>query len=217
MKIRFVVPVFAALALSFIAAAQSAPKAGDPVGKVGVIDFQAAIANTAEGKQDAAQLQTEFGPRQTELASISKQIDDLNTKLRTGQNTLSDDEKTRIQSQVSQLTQSGQRKQQDLQDDENAREQDLVQTIGSKMVQLVDKYAKDNGLSLVLDGGSQQSIVVYASDTTNITQAIVTLYDSTYPAKSGGTAPSSSTTPHTMTPHSTTPRPSGGAGTTPKQ
>lgn len=211
MKIRFVAPVFAALAFSFIAAAQTAPKA-DPVGKIGVIDFQAAIANTAEGKADAAQLQTEFGPRQTELANISKQIDDLNSKLRTGQNTLSDDEKARIQSQITQLTQSGQRKQQDLSDDENAKEQELVQTIGSKMVQLVDKYAKDNGFSVVLDGGSQQSIVVYAADATNITQAIVTLYDSANPAKSGGAAPSSSTTPHT-----TTPRPGGTGSTTPKQ
>lgn len=214
MKIRFVVPVFAVLALSSLAAAQS--KAGDPP-KIGVINFQAAIASTAEGKADAAALQTQFGSRQQELANISKQIDDLNTKLRTGQNTLSDDEKTRIQTQINQLTQSGQRKQQDLSDDENAAEQDMVQQIGSKMVPVVDKYAKDNGFSVILDGGSQQSIVVYADEGTDITQAVITLYDAANPAK-GGAAPSSSTTPHTTTPRSTTPRPSGGAGTstTPK-
>ncbi|HEY6468035.1 MAG TPA: OmpH family outer membrane protein [Candidatus Acidoferrales bacterium] len=212
MKIRFLVPIFAALALSSIVSAQSAGKADPP--KIGVIDFQAAIANTAEGKADAAALQTQFGSRQQELANISKQIDDLNTKLRTGQNTLSDDEKARIQNQINQFTQSGQRKQQDLSDDENAAEQDMVQQIGSKMVPIVDKYAKDNGFSVVLDGGAQQSIVVYADEATNITQAIVTLYDSSNPAK-GGAAPSSSTTPRTTTPHATTPRP-GGSTTTPK-
>jgi outer membrane protein len=212
MKIRFVVPVFAALALSSIASAQSA-KADPP--KIGVIDFQAAIASTAEGKADAAQLQTQFGSRQQELANISKQIDDLNTKLRTGQNTLSDDEKARIQNQVNQLTQSGQRKQQDLSDDENAAEQDMVQQIGSKMVPVVDKYAKDNGFSVVLDAGAQQSIVVYRDEATDITQAVITLYDAANPAK-GGAAPSSSTMPHTTTPHSTPARPSGGS-TTPKQ
>jgi len=214
MKIRFAVPVFAALALSTIAAAQSAAKA-DP-SRIGVINFQAAIANTAEGKADAAQLQTQFGSRQQELANISKQIDDLNTKLRTGQNTLSEDEKTRIQTQINQLTQSGQRKQQDLSDDENAAEQDMVQQIGAKMVPIVNKYAKDNGFSLVLDGGSQQSIVVYADEGTDITQPVITLYDAANPAK-GGAAPSSSTAPHTTAPRTTTPKPGGTGTTTPKQ
>lgn len=202
MKIRFLIPVFAAFALSSIAGAQSAPKAGDPVAKVGAINFQAAIAGTAEGKQDAAQLQSQFAPRQNELASIQKQIDDLNTKLRTGQSTLSDDEKNRIQGQISQLTQSGQRKQQDLSDDMTAAEQDFVQQIGSKMVPLVDKYAQQNGFAMVLDEGSQQSVVVFAAPEVDITQSIISLFDSTYPVKGGSTAPSSSTTPRPNTPRS---------------
>ncbi len=200
LKMRFVVPVFAALALSSIAAAQTASKAADVPAKVGVIDFQGAIAGTAEGKKDAAQLQGEFAPRQNELAGISKQIDDLNTKLRTGQNTLSDDEKARIQTQINQLTQSGQRKQQDLSDDMNAREQDFVQEIGSKMVQVVDKYAKENGYSVIIDGGSQSSTVVWAAPQVNITEPIISLYDSTYPVKTSSTSAPSSTTPHTTRP-----------------
>lgn len=201
LKMRYVVPVFAALAFSSIAGAQTASKAADVPAKIGVIDFQGAIAGTAEGKKDAAQLQTEFAPRQQELANISKQIDDLNTKLRTGQSTLSDDEKTRIQTQISQYTQSGQRKQQDLSDDMNAREQDFVQQIGSKMVQVVDKYAKENGYTMVIDGGSQQSTVVWAAPQVNITEAIVSLYDSTYPAKTSSTAAPSSSAPHTTPTH----------------
>jgi outer membrane protein len=207
MKIRFVVPVFAALTFASLAGAQAAARPADAgPNKVAVIDFQGAIAGTAEGKADAAELQSEFAPRQTELTNISKQIDDIQTKLRAGQNTLSDEEKAHMQSQISELTQSGQRKQQDLQDDENAREQDLVQSIGSKMIQVVDKYAKENGYTMVLDGGSQQSIVVWASDSVNITQPIVSLYDATYPVKSSGSAPSS-------TPRSTPSRPS----STPRQ
>ncbi|HKQ86705.1 MAG TPA: OmpH family outer membrane protein [Candidatus Acidoferrales bacterium] len=209
LKMRFVIPVFAALAFSSIAGAQTASKAADAPAKIGVIDFQGAIAGTAEGKKDASQLQTEFAPRQQELANISKQIDDLNTKLRTGQNTLSDDEKARIQTQINQFTQSGQRKQQDLSDDMNAREQDFVQEIGSKMVQVVDKYAKENGYTMVIDGGSQQSTVVWAAPEVNITQPIISLYDSTYPAKTSSTTAPSSSAPHTTPAH-----PSGAGSTT---
>ncbi len=207
MKIRFVVPVFAALAFASIAGAQAAARPADAgPNKIAVIDFQGAIAGTAEGKADAAELQSEFAPRQNELATISKQIDDIQTKLRAGQNTLSDEEKAHMQNEINELTQSGQRKQQDLQDDENAREQDLVQSIGSKMLPLVEKYGKENGYSVVLDGTAQQSIVVWAADSVNITQPIVSLYDSTYPVKTSSSAPPS-------TPHSTPARPSG----TPRQ
>ncbi len=201
MKMRFVVPVFAALALSSIAGAQTATKTADVPAKIAVIDFQGAIGGTAEGKKDAAQLQTEFAPRQQELANISKQIDDLNTKLRTGQNTLSDDEKNRIQTEINQLTQSGQRKQQDLSDDMNAREQDFVQEIGSKMVQVVDKYAKENGYTMVIDGGSQTSTVVYAAPEVIITEPIISLYDSTYPVKAASTTPPAPSTSHTTPSH----------------
>ena len=200
MKMRFVVPVFAALAFSSIAGAQTASKAADAPAKIGVIDFQGAIASTAEGKKDAAQLQTEFAPRQQELANLQKQGQDLQTKLSTGANTLSDDEKARLQSQINQVQTSGQRKLQDLQDDMNAREQDFVQEIGSKMVQVVDKYAKENGFTIVIDGGSQQSTVVWAAPDVNITQPIISLYDSTYPAKTSSTTAPSSSTPHTTPP-----------------
>jgi outer membrane protein len=194
----------ASVAVTQTAAAQPADAVA---AKIGVIDFQGAIAGTAEGKQAAAQIQSQFAPRQNELSNISKQINDLQTKLTAGQNTLSDDEKAHMQNQINQLQQSGQRKLQDLNDDQAAAEQDLVQAIGAKMVDVVEKYAKDNGLTLILDGGAQGSIVVYAADSTNITQPIVTLYDSTNPAKAAGTS--------SVAPHST-PSTHSGTGTAPK-
>jgi len=210
MKMRFVVPIFAALAFSSIAGAQTASKAADVPSKVAVIDFQGAIAGTAEGKKDAAQMQGEFAPRQNELAGLQKQAQDLQTKLTAGANTLSDDEKARLQNQINQIQQSGQRKLQDLNDDMNAREQDFVQEIGSKMVQVVDKYAKQNGYTMVIDGSSQSSTVVWAAPESNITQAIISLYDSTYPVKASSTAAPSSSAPRTTPAH-----PSAGSSTKP--
>jgi outer membrane protein len=42
---------------------------------------------------------------------------------------------------------------------------------------VVDKYAKDNGFTLVLDVSSPQTPVLYASNTIDITKEIVDLYD----------------------------------------
>ena len=112
--------------------------------KVGVINIQAAIASTAEGKQAAAELQSQFAPRTNELQNLQKQIEDLRDRLQTGQSTLSDEEKARLSREGDQLTRTFQRKQQELQDDTNDAQQDVVNRIGRKLVDVLNKYAKDN-------------------------------------------------------------------------
>jgi outer membrane protein len=187
----------ASVAVAQPAAAKPADTGGN---KVGVIDFQGAIAATAEGKAGLAALQSQFAPRNNELQQLSKKVDDLNAQLRAGQNTLSDEEKARIQNQISQAQQSGQRKLQDLQDDQQAAEQELIQTIGAKMVDIVDKYSQDNGYTMVLDGGSQTSTVVWAAQSANITQAVVTAYDAGHSEKSSSPSSAPSTTPRSTAP-----------------
>jgi outer membrane protein len=195
MKIRVAVPV-AALLLAPAALAQSSSPA--PL-KVGVIDVQAAVAGTAEGKQALAELQSQFTPRQTELANMQKQIEDDQTRLRTGQATLSDDEKARLAREYDMLTRSYQRKSQDAQDDFNEAQQELLNRIGRKMMDVLDKYSKENGYSVILDTSSQQTPVLYAANQVNVTQDIIRLYDESYPVKTstGATAPSRSTAPRT--------------------
>ena len=111
MKIRLLVSALAAMSVMPAAWGQGAA-AGAP-NKVGVINVQIAITSTAEGKQAAAELQSKFSPRQTELDNMRKQLDDLQTRLRTGQTTLSDDEKARLAREGDVLTRTYQRKQQE--------------------------------------------------------------------------------------------------------
>jgi outer membrane protein len=181
MKIRLSVPAMALLLMTPAVWAQ-ASGAQSPM-KVGVINVQVAVTSTAEGKQAAAQLQSQFAPRQTELDNLRKEIDDVQTRLRTGQTTLSDEEKARLARQGDQLTRTYQRKQQEAQDDFNDAQQDVVNRIGSKMMAILDKYSKDNGFAIVFDTSAQQSPVIYASNQVDITQEIVRLYDESNPVK----------------------------------
>lgn len=195
------------------AGAQAAPKAAEGgTGKIGVVSVQEAIGSTAEGKAAAAQLQSQFAPRSKELQDIQNQINELNTRLRTGDATLSEEEKARISSQVNTMTQSGQRKMQDLQDDQQAAENDIIDSIGRKLEAVLDKYATENGYSVILDIGSQNTSVFWAAPSVIITQQVVQLYDSSNPVKAGATSSAPSSTPRssTTTPRSSTP------STTPK-
>jgi len=190
MKIRATVPMVAAL---LIAPAIWGQAAAPAAGKVGVINIQAAIASTAEGKQAAAELQSQFTPRMNELQNMQKQIEDLRSRLQTGQSTLSDEEKARLSREGDQLTRGYQRKQQELQDDTNDAQQEVVNRIGRKLVDVLNKYSKDNGYSIILDDSSQQTPVVYAANQIDVTQEIIRLYDQSYPVKNASTG--AATTP----------------------
>jgi outer membrane protein len=160
-----------------------------------VIDVQVAITSTAEGKQAAAELQSQFAPRQTELTNMQKQMEDIQTRLRTGQTTLSDDEKARLGREGEQLQRTYQRRSQDAQDDFNEAQREVVDRIGRRMIDVLNKYSRDNGYTIILDRSGQSSPVIFAANSTDVTQEIIRLFDQTYPAKAATTATPKSTTP----------------------
>ena len=207
MKIQAMVPVVAGLLVTPAVWAQAASSAPQAVGKVGVINIQAAISSTAEGKQAAAELQSQFTPRMNELKGLQNQIQDLQNRLQTGQSTLSDEEKARLTREGDQVTRAYQRKQQELQEDTNAAQQDVVDRIGRKLVDILNKYSKENGYAVILDDSSQQTPVIYAANQIDVTQDIIRLYDQNYPVKSAATAVPA-------TPRA--PKPAPGASSTPK-
>ena len=201
MKIRAVVPVLAALLMTPAVWAQAGGAAATAVSKVGVINIQAAIASTAEGKQAAAELQSQFAPRTTELQNMQKTIEELRSRLQTGQSTLSDEEKGRLQREGDQLTRGFQRKQQEFQDDTNDAQQEVVNRIGRKLVDVLNKYSKENGYSVILDDSSQQTPVIFAANQIDVTQDIIRLYDQSYPVKNPtGAAPRATPSPRPATP-----------------
>ena len=193
MKIRLAVPALAMLLGMPAAWAQAGGASASATGKVGVINVQVAITSTAEGKQAAAELQSRFAPQQVELENMRKSMDDLQTRLRTGQTTLSDEEKARLAREGDQLNRSYQRKQQEAQDDFNDAQQDVVNRIGRKMVAILDKYSKENGYALILDESAQQTPVVFAANQIDVTQDVIRLFDEANPVKTGTSAPKSTT------------------------
>lgn len=157
--------------------------------KVGAMNLRQAIVSTGEGKQASAQLESQFSARRKDLESLNKQISDLQQRLSSGANTLSDEEKARLTVQGRRLAQQLERRQNEFQEDLNNAQSDLVNAIGRKLVDVVVRYAPSKGYSAIFDSSAQNSPILYAS--TGITQDIVRLYDETYPVK-GGSVPAGS-------------------------
>ncbi|HEY2546100.1 MAG TPA: OmpH family outer membrane protein [Candidatus Acidoferrum sp.] len=167
--------------------AQSQPTNPTTAGaKIAAINMRAAIANTSEGKQAAAQLEAQFAARRKEIEDLNKKIGDLQQRLNAGANTLSDEEKQKLTVDGQRLTRQLERRQNEFQEDLNDAQSDVVSRIGRRMVEVLGKYAPNNGYGAVLDDSSQSTPVMYAS--TDITQEIVKAYDAAYPVKTGAGA-----------------------------
>ena len=96
-----------------------------------------------------------------------------------------------------------QRDTQDAQDELDQEQGKVMQELGNKMMGVIEKYATQNGIALVVDVSNPQTPVLWASQTIDITGDIVKLYDQANPS-AGGTAPAGA-------PKTTTPAPTGAA------
>jgi len=185
--------IIAALGLALFAAAGiSAQTQPD---KIAVINMQAAMTGTKDGQKAAAELNARFGPKQKDVQTKQAEIDSLKDQLQKGQNTLSDAAKNDLYAKIDQKTKAVNR---DMEDDRAELEQDqsrLVQDISQKMYVVINKFAKDNGYSLVIDVGGQQSPVLFASNTIDITKQIVDLYDTNAAAMAPSTPASGAKAP----------------------
>jgi len=164
--------------------AQDTPAAGAAAAsKVGVIDVRSAIVNTAEGKQASAELQSQFAARQTELENMNKQLNDLGQRLQAGAGKLSQEEETRLTAQGQRLRQQIDRKQNEYQEDVNAQQGEVIDRIGRKLVDVLDRYAREHGYAVIIDSSAQNSPVLYKSNQIDVTQDIIRLYDQAYPVR----------------------------------
>ncbi len=211
MNSRNIIRVAAAATLCLLGTAAvraQGTAAGAPSGsKIGVLNVRQAIVTTAEGKQASAELQSQFAPRQNEMEALNKQINDIRQQLAANQTTWSDEQKAKASAQGQRLAAQLDRKNNELQEDVNAAQSDVVDRIGRKMMDVLDRYARENGFVAVFDSSAQNSPIIYASNNVDVTQDIIRLYDQAYPIKGGGTpAAKPAATPKPATPPAAKPK-----------
>lgn len=157
-----------------------------PATKVAVISVQGAIIGTKDGQKAAQELEAKFAPKRKELSDRQAEIASLNDQLRKGSNTMAQDKQAQMERDVEDKNKRLQRDTQDANDEWNTEQQRLLQSLGQRMIAVIEKYAKDNGYSIVIDVSNPNTPVLYASSAIDITQDIISLYDKT--SSNGGPA-----------------------------
>lgn len=171
-----------AATLATLAAAQSAAP-----NKVGVIQVQSALIATKDGQKAAKELEERMAPRKKDLDGKQAEIRDLQERLQKGGNTLSESAKEDLTRNIDAKTKSFNRQVEDAQAELQQEQQKVLNQLGQKMMQIIDKYAQANGFSVILDVSNQNTPVLYASNTVDITKDIIELYDK---SNGGGSAAS---------------------------
>ncbi len=171
--------------------------AQQPAPKVGIISMQGALAGTRDGQKALQQLDGKFAPKKKEFDTRQNEIAQLQDQYNKGGNLMSDDKRNQLARDIDEKKRRLQRDMQDAEEALQGEQQRLVQGLAQRVMAVVEKYAKDNGYSVILDDSSPSTPILWASTGIDITQDIIALYDKT--STNGGPAisPASPGTPRT--------------------
>jgi outer membrane protein len=157
--------------------------AGPP--KIAVIAFQVAVGQTNEFQRNFADLQKKFDPKRQQIKTLSDEIENLTKQLQAQGEKLSDTERASRAKTIDDKKKQLQREGEDAQNDFQQEMQEMYSGLASKVYDVLNDYSKQHGFTLVLDMAQQQTPVLYATESTNITKPIIDAYNT----KSGVPAP----------------------------
>jgi len=169
--------------------------------RVGLISLRDALTGTAEGKKALLDLEEKFGARKTALQKKQIDIQTKQDQLNRAGSTLSDQAKAALSRDIDSETKIFNRDKEDLQTDAQDAQNKLFGEIYGKMQPVISQYATQNSYATIIDVSSDQaqSFVVWASNSTDITADIVTLYNQAHPS-TGPAAPPAPSKPATPPP-----------------
>lgn len=145
--------------------------------KIGIVSMQGALAGTKDGQKASQELESKFSPKQKEFETRRNEIAQLQDQYNKGGTVMSEDKRNQLAREIDEKKKRLDRDIQDANDEYTAEQQRLLQNLGQRVLAVIDKYAKDNGYTLVLDDSNPSTPIVYAASATDITQDIISLYD----------------------------------------
>jgi outer membrane protein len=142
--------------------------------KIAVIDMQGALLQTKAGQKAAAELKVKFSPKEQEL---QKRNADLQSKQDQYRKTENAEAKATLARDIDTLQRNLQRDAQDARQDFDEEQNKLMGGLLQKMQQVLTSYANQNQITMIFDISAQPNNLLYADKATNITAAIIAMYD----------------------------------------
>ncbi len=136
--------------------------------KIGYVNYSQLLQDSPDAKTIAAQLQSEFLPRQRELQTLQQTLKTRTDKLAKDGATMTEDQRSREDKDIRDNERELQRKQSEAQDDFNARRNEVLSTLQKSLIDKVRAYAKTQNYDLVVADG-----VIWATNSVDITPQVL--------------------------------------------
>jgi Skp family chaperone for outer membrane proteins len=156
--------------------------------KIALVAFEQAVFATNEGQRAVQDVQEKYKPKKTQIDTLAQEVDSLKKQLQSAPATLSDEERATRLRNIDTKEKQLNRDAEDAQTAYNADLQEAYGKIAAKVSVTLKNYVSQNGYTLLLDVSGQQSNVMWATPSTDVTQAVVTAYNTS----SGVAAPAPS-------------------------
>jgi outer membrane protein len=165
--------------------ASAAPTAIGPA-KIAWLNLEEVIYTSEEGKREFTEIQSYMTKKQTELDTMRKELESLKNQLNVQASKLTDEAQADLEAKIEAKNTEIERFQTDVQKDIDTRRTRATNYVGKRMLTVLDKIAKEKGLSAVLYISSSRD--AYIDPSLIITDEVVKAYNQAYPATAEKTA-----------------------------
>jgi outer membrane protein len=182
-----VLSVPAILCAQAAAAPQAQPAPAQPAvpavigpAKLAWLNLEQAILTCEDGKREFGAVQQYVDKKNQELEQLRKESETLKNQLNVQGAKLTDEAREDLQMQIEAKDTNLQRFQQDTQKDIESRRTKVVNSIGRKMLPVIERIAKEKGISAVLYINPTRD--AYIEPSIIITDEVISAYNQAYPA-----------------------------------
>jgi outer membrane protein len=147
--------------------------------KMGVVDPQAVLEKSKAGRRALDGLKEHAASRQKLLAKDEEELKGIENQLKAQESTITESQKREKQAQFRTKIQDYQKRVQEFNQELAVKQKELVDEYMKKIQVATKAVAEKNGISLVVDRGSDQTIkiVIYNKETIDLTDQVIKEFD----------------------------------------
>ncbi|HEY4769153.1 MAG TPA: OmpH family outer membrane protein [Myxococcales bacterium] len=146
--------------------------------KIGYVDVQRAVQEVEEGKAARSRLQAELQQKRSDLDKKRADLEKMKTDYDKQAPVLSDDAKRQRQEQLQKAFVEAQTAASQMQEELSGKEQEAMQTISKRLLQVVAEVSDRENFTFVLD----KTALLYAPAASDVTNEVVRRYNERFGA-----------------------------------
>ena len=141
--------------------------------KIGYVDVQRAVQEVEEGKAARTRLQAELAQKRTDLDKKRADLEKMKTDYDKQAPVLSEDAKRQKQEQLQKAFVDAQQAASQMQEELSGKEQEAMQSISKRLLQVVAELSDKENFTFVLD----KAALLYAPAASDVTNEVVRRYN----------------------------------------